>query len=141
MAATNSASKKRQARQKKWWAANSKRIREELRTRPEYRYKSLKLRCKREGRKFRMAYKSYVKKLNAGCYYCGADIKKEIGGGMDRLNNNNPNYFTRGLVPCCAQCNKVKSNQLTPNEMLVAMKAVIKFRKGKNKNGKSIRKA
>jgi NAD-dependent SIR2 family protein deacetylase len=131
--ATNSTSESRRKRQAKWWKANAKRIREELRCKPEYRYQALKLRCKREKRKFSISFKTYLTKLKKGCIYCGASIMKEVGGGMDRLNNNNPNYFSRGLVPCCSSCNKVKSNQLSFNEMVVAMRAVNKYRRSKRK--------
>lgn len=126
---------KEQARKKraKWWKANAKRIRTELRTKLEYRYNALKLRCRREGRKFKMSYKVYVDKMKKGCYYCGADISKEVGGGVDRRNNKNTNYYARNLVACCANCNKIKSDRLTEKEMLVAMKAVNKFRRSKKK--------
>ena len=127
------------AYRKKWWKANAHRIKTELRTKLEYRYRSLQTRCKREGRKFKISYKKYVDLINKNCYYCGADVSMEVGGGLDRLNNDNPNYFTRGVVCCCAACNKIKSNQLTPEEMVEAMKAVIKYRR--KKNGNTVRKA
>lgn len=134
MTATNSADKTR-LRKRKWWAKNKKHIRK-LRTSPRYRYSSLQTRCKRENRVFSISYKTYVKKLTAGCYYCGADMSDEIGGGMDRRNNNNPKYTARNLVACCSDCNKVKSDRLTEQEMLVAMKAVNKYRKSLDKQRK-----
>lgn len=123
--------KNRTAYQKKWWAKNKKRINTELRTSLEYRYNSLKSRCKREKRKFNITFKTYKKKLNAGCFYCKADLSKEVGGGVDRINNLNRNYIARNLVACCASCNKIKSNQLTVGEMKAAMTAVLRYRKRK----------
>jgi hypothetical protein len=119
---------KRQKYTKKWWQKNKDRIRATLRSRPDYRYKSLKLRCKRDGLEFDISYPNYLKKIQGGCYYCGADVGNEIGGGMDRRNNNNRKYNARNLVCCCAPCNKIKSNQLTEKEMLVVMKALKKYR-------------
>lgn len=127
MAATGSAIRRKEL-QRKWWAKNKKHIRK-LRTTPKYRYNSLKIRCQREGLVFTISYKNYLKKLLDGCYYCGVDISKEIGGGMDRRNNKNRKYTAKNLVACCAMCNKIKSNQLTEKEMLIVMKALNKYRK------------
>lgn len=119
---------------KKWWARNRDRVNKTLKTTLVYRYRSLKARCKRENRRFSISFKRYKEMILAGCYYCGADLSKEVGGGVDRLNNSNRNYFTRGVVACCKICNKVKSDQLSPQEMLVAMKAIKQYRKGKKKH-------
>lgn len=133
MSLTTKSAKKKRAYHAKYWAANKDRIRRDLRTKLEYRYNALKLRCKRQGVEFKISYKIYVAKILKGCYYCGSSVRKEIGGGVDRRNNNLRNYTARNLVACCAQCNKIKSNMLTADEMICAMRAVNKFRKLKKK--------
>jgi 5-methylcytosine-specific restriction endonuclease McrA len=133
MSFVTKSAKEKKAYHAKYWAANKKRIRRDIRTKFSARYNALKLRCKRQGVEFKISYKVYIDKIKKGCYYCGQSIAKEIGGGVDRRNNNLRNYTARNLVACCAQCNKVKSNVLTWQEMICAMKAVIKFRKTKKK--------
>ncbi len=118
---------------KKWWAANKKRIREEVRTQFKYRYNALRLRCKREGRKFKISFRTYISKLKKGCDYCGASILQEIGGGVDRKNNLLTDYIAKNLIGCCKNCNKIKSDRLTWKEMKVAMAAVVEYRKGNKK--------
>lgn len=122
-----------QKRKKRWWAKNKDRIRQTLRCDPKYRYVALKLRCKRNKVRFGISYKNFVEKLRGGCYYCGANIMKEIGCGMDRWNNDNRNYTARNLVAACSDCNRVKNDRLTGPEMVVAMSAVNKFRKSKKR--------
>lgn len=125
--------KKKKAYQAKYWAANKKRIRRDLRTKLEYRYNALKLRCKRQGVEFKISYKVYIDKMKRNCYYCGLSVLKEIGGGVDRRNNNLRNYTARNLVACCAACNKIKSNVLSWQEMKIGMAAIIKYRNFKKK--------
>ena len=124
---------KEQLYHKNWWQKNKDRIRKELRTSIPYRYKSLKLRCKREGLIFKISYKVYEKKIKGGCYYCGADVSNEIGGGVDRRNNKLRNYTARNLVCCCSDCNCIKSNRLTWQEMLVGMRAILEYRSTQKK--------
>lgn len=130
--ATKSA-KERQAYHAAYWEKHKARIRRDLRTKLEYRYNALKLRCKRQGVEFKISYKNYVEKIKKGCYYCGASVLKEIGGGVDRRNNLLRNYTARNLVCCCKFCNKIKSDVLLWDEMKVAMAAVINYRKSKKK--------
>lgn len=133
MSSATKSTKARQAYHAKWWAANKDRIKSALRTKLVYRYNALKLRCKREGLKFKLSYKVYVDKIKKNCYYCGASVRKEIGGGLDRRNNKIRDYTARNLVACCSNCNKIKSDRLTWQEMIVAMRAVNKYRKEKKR--------
>lgn len=128
---TNSAEKLR-AYKKRWWKKNKNRMNNEVRAKPENRYKALKARAKREHRKFKLSFKVYLDKIKKGCYYCGADLMKEVGGNVDRRNNSIRDYTARNLVGCCADCNKIKSDRLTADEMVVAMKAVKRLRRRKN---------
>jgi hypothetical protein len=125
---------KKQLYHKKWWAANKNRIRSELRTKLIYRYNALKLRCKREGLIFKISYKVYAKKIKSGCYYCGQSVANEIGGGVDRRNNDLRNYTARNLVCCCSDCNKIKSDRLNWREMKIAMTAVMEYRRNNVKS-------
>lgn len=119
----------RKAYHKRWWKRNKDRINTTLRCKPEYRFQAMKLRCKKNRVRFDISFKNFLAKLKGGCYYCGANIMKEVGCGMDRSNNAIRSYTARNLVACCSDCNKIKSDRLTKNEMLVAMKAVVKYRR------------
>jgi len=42
------------------------------------------------------------------CSYCGDDVSKETGGGLDRVDNN-VGYEKDNLKVCCKICNSMKS--------------------------------
>ena len=54
----------------------------------------------------------------------------EMGGSMDRINNDNRNYTTRNVVPCCKNCNYVKSKVLTSDETSFVMATLNQLRQG-----------
>ena len=43
--------------------------------------------------------------------------------------NNEKGYEEGNVLPCCKDCNSVRQDVLTVEEMKVAMKAVLKYRK------------
>jgi hypothetical protein len=55
---------------------------------------------------------------------------EETGGSLDRVNNDNINYTTQNVVPCCKNCNYVKSKVLTKDETLLAMEMINRLRSG-----------
>lgn len=120
------------ARKRRWWKKNKDRMNNEVRAKPENRYNALKARARREKRRFQLTYAKYLEKIEAGCYYCGADLMDEVGGNVDRKNNDNRNYISQNLVGCCANCNKIKSDRLTAKEMKVGMRAIVRYRKNKS---------
>jgi 5-methylcytosine-specific restriction endonuclease McrA len=93
------------------------------------RWSRLKARARRLGRKFRIAYETYVKMIEDGCYYCGADLMNAVGGSLDRVNNNNYNYTTKNVVACCTDCNNLKNYQLTKDETVYVVKSLKRYRK------------
>jgi 5-methylcytosine-specific restriction endonuclease McrA len=113
---------------------NKKKLRAKRAANLDARYHDLKLRAKRDGRKFRISKKRYKEMIKSGCNYCGKSIMGELGGSLDRVNNKNRNYTTLNVVPSCTSCNLIKSKYLNREEMEVAMKAVIAYRESK-KNG------
>lgn len=71
------------------------------------------------------------------CIYCGKNVKwrphrnkQSAAINLDRKDSNR-GYTTDNCVVCCGECNLVKNNILTHDEMLVAMKAVLEYRKGR----------
>lgn len=63
---------------------------------------------------------------NASCTYCNGSIAG-YGHSLDRLDNAK-GYVVGNVVPCCGPCNSIRGKYLTPEEMKVAMAAVMKLR-------------
>jgi len=66
---------------------------------------------------------------NQPCHYCHQSILHQTGIGLDRKDNT-LGYVKGNVLPCCGDCNYVRSDVLTVEEMEVAMNAVLKFRNG-----------
>jgi hypothetical protein len=94
----------------------------------EYRYKKLKQRAKHLKRKFDIPFEVYVERMKAGCSYCGANILKEKGGGMDRRDNDNYDYTVDNSRSCCKECNEIRGYTLTEGEMECVAKALEMYR-------------
>lgn len=47
--------------------------------------------------------------IDAGCHFCGDDLKTEKGYCLDRVDSNG-GYNIMNLVGCCKVCNRMKSN-------------------------------
>lgn len=130
--------------QQRWHKRNKNKMRayqaeysRKTRSNVRYRWTRIKARANKEGRKFRISFDSYKQMINNGCYYCGTDLSQEKGGSLDRVNNDNRNYTTLNVVPCCINCNHLKNYQLTKDETLYVVKQLKKYRK---KNGIYVRK-
>lgn len=90
------------------------------------RYTRAKWRAKRRGFGWSISRCSFAKLILNPCFYCGKKLPKS-GVALDRKNTN-LSYFMSNVVPCCFDCNKVKSDVLTFEEMKAAMDAVMKLR-------------
>lgn len=56
------------------------------------------------------------------CHYCSQPIGS--GVGLDRIDNS-VGYLPTNVLPCCFRCNSVRGDQLTVQEMEIAMKAIL----------------
>jgi len=84
---------------------------------------------KRRGRGgLHISYEKCLELWATGCSYCAKNIEIEKGCSLDRLDNS-LGYTEDNVVPCCGNCNTIKSDILTFNEMRIAMAAIIQFRK------------
>jgi hypothetical protein len=64
--------------------------------------------------------------IGASCHYCGNFITSN-GGSLDRKDSS-IGYILDNVVPCCASCNKVKSDVLSYEEMVYLMPLLMVFR-------------
>jgi hypothetical protein len=92
-----------------------------------YRYRKLKDRAKFKNMPFSISYPVYKARIEAGCSYCGTDIKKEMGGGMDRIKNDE-GYTEENTRSSCGECNEIRGYTLTVGEMEYVAKALNDYR-------------
>jgi hypothetical protein len=55
--------------------------------------------------------------IKQNCVYCDERLS-ETGTGLDRMNNYK-GYIYNNIVPCCARCNRIKSDCFSYEEMLL----------------------
>lgn len=80
------------------------------------RYSNLKVTAKRRGLAMNIPYFFFEVLRSKPCFYCGGGLP-ETGSGLDRLDCDE-GYVVGNVVPCCRQCNSIKSGALTYGEMM-----------------------
>jgi len=65
---------------------------------------------------------------NGKCYYCGGTIGYS-GVGLDRIDNDLP-YNKDNVLPCCGNCNKLRSDKLSVTETEKVIRLLKKLRGG-----------
>lgn len=73
-----------------------------------------------------LTFEQYENLIIENCYYCD-DPLNPMGTGLDRLKND-LGYTIDNVVPCCGSCNKIKSDELTSEEMKFVMKKLKEYR-------------
>jgi hypothetical protein len=104
------------ARRKQW------RIDNPLRT----KFLQAKADVKAREMEFKLTYEFLIELWNKGCYYCKNNLLKETGISADRINND-IGYLPNNVLPCCGRCNKIRGDNLTVDEMQIAMNAVLSY--------------
>lgn len=94
---------------------------------PKYRYQQLKDAAKRGGYELDISAEQYFALISRPCHYCWKSLNGGAGHGLDRVDCSR-GYVVDNVVPCCKSCNRIKSDQLTEEEMLAAMAAVKQVR-------------
>jgi hypothetical protein len=90
---------------------------------PEYKYKQYKSSCSRIKRDFQLSYEEFLTLWKKDCSYCGSTIDSV---GIDRVNSS-IGYILDNCVPCCFDCNGLKSNREL-DKWLDKMEKILKFR-------------
>lgn len=86
------------------------------------RYKQLAAIAKRRNLEFDITLGEYLSLMKEQlCYYCEATLHSYTGPSVDRVDSAF-GYIRGNLVPCCPECNNVKSNLLTASEMVYIIK-------------------
>ena len=104
------------------------------RTSPKQRYVCLKSGAKRRGLELTLSFIDFAIIISNPCFYCNGYFNKVMtGSGLDRINND-IGYTLTNVVSCCKTCNWIKSDFLSQEETLAAIKAIISVREINRKN-------
>jgi len=106
--------------------ANSRKTRERAKTDAKLRYAFVKWRLKEKMQLTEQEYCNIFKE-DPPCIYCGSTIRA-IGSGLDRIDNSKI-YTVDNVNPCCGTCNDIRGDNLSVEEMKVAMKAILTYRR------------
>ncbi len=120
--------KNRPWHQQRWkeWAKGKHNANYERSKLPHNRWKSAQFHAKRRSLEWAIPLSEYLEYVKMRCHYCDGSLPIR-GTGLDRLDNDK-GYTIQNVVPCCGSCNKIRGNNLTQEEMVVAMKAVKELR-------------
>ena len=102
---------------------------------PKGRYNMAKKECTRKRcvgkahKEFKLTLEEYTSLTKDDtCHYCKGNLNS-TGLALDRLDNKKP-YTIDNCVPCCAKCNNLRGDYLTPEEMKRVVKLLKRVRGG-----------
>ena len=91
------------------------------------KYKRLIRNAKKRKLIIEVSFEDYVITVkNNPCHYCKGELPLK-GYGLDRIDNLK-GYKVNNIVPCCSDCNVIRSNKLSYEETKVVIKALMKYR-------------
>lgn len=104
-----------------------------------------KFRAAKKGYEFVLTKEQFKEITSQNCHYCGCEPKHKVDrplngkptryngdyiyNGIDRKDNLK-GYILENSIPCCKNCNSMKGDFLTYDEMKIAIAAVLKLRRG-----------
>lgn len=87
--------------------------------------------CRRKNVYWELSIEIFHKLTSSPCHYCKKpplQISKAYKyNGIDRMNPKK-GYTPDNCVPCCKECNWIKGDRLTTEEMQAVGEALVKFR-------------
>lgn len=100
-------------------------------TNPKTRFLSSKKQASKRKLSWELIYEEYLELVNTKCHYCCDTLLNKTGSSLDRIDNDK-GYIKSNVLPCCGTCNVIRGDNLSVEEMEIAMKAVLELR---NKKG------
>lgn len=70
-----------------------------------------------------LTFEEWYALVTKPCHYCGLFHNEQSGRGLDRIDNKR-GYYKDNVVSCCPECNTVRNNIFTPDEMKILGQAV-----------------
>lgn len=122
-------------RRRQYYSENSDKFRSYF-SRVNPRFTNAKSSSRRRGLEWSIQKSEFKEFLTKKCHYCEGSLSP-TGIGLDRLDNSK-GYTISNVVPCCGDCNKVRSNILTHDEMVIVMKSLKEYRLSKILEGVQI---
>lgn len=94
------------------------------------RYNASKCLAKRRNKSFTITFEEFCELIKLPCHYCNDKFnsKSITGCGLDRLDNR-IGYEFENVRSCCKVCNAIKNEHLSVEETMVAVNAIIEYRK------------
>lgn len=73
--------------------------------------------AKAKGLEFSIDKELYFNTISKGCFYCGEILNNRgTGYSLDRIDNTK-GYSKDNILPCCGECNRIRSDIYTVEEM------------------------
>lgn len=90
-------------------------------------YKKLFQSAKYRKLALRIPFDEYSKLISLLCFYCKNVLPRAFGYCLDRIDNEK-DYLLNNVIPCCGDCNSIRSDKLSFEETVVFMNAVVEYR-------------
>jgi hypothetical protein len=95
----------------------------------KYRFSCAKASAKQRKVAFSLTEEQYYELIIQKCHYCERPLSKS-GIGLDRINNDKSiGYAIDNVLPCCPECNSIRSNILTVQETEIVIKSLWAYRR------------
>lgn len=99
---------------------------------PAYRFSRAKaIVKKRKKYSWELTEDEYCQLIALPCTYCGFPTYDATGIGLDRIDNTK-GYSPDNVLPCCGECNRIRSNFYTVPEMKLIGKVVGRIKKDRS---------
>lgn len=95
------------------------------------KYRTLRYVAKQRKMPLEISYGEFCLLTALPCHYCGAGTESEKCPTSYRLDrkDNAKGYTSDNVVPCCAQCNFIRGDVLSVDEMYVVIAALVGYRR------------
>ena len=124
-----------QQRKRQYYEHNKKyyaRVKFDIKT----RFVRAKASAKNHGFTWTLSYIDFEKLVQEPCFYCHESFVTS-GSGLDQKESR-AGYAIDNVVSCCPDCNKVKSDVLTFEEMCIVSQVLREFRATRNRESYNI---
>lgn len=93
------------------------------------RFSTSKSQAKRRKINWLLTLEQFEKLISLPCFYCNNFLDKivETSSGLDRINNS-LGYNIDNCISCCKTCNRIKGHDLSMQETIAAVKAILQIR-------------
>lgn len=87
--------------------------------------------CKKRNTTNALSFDEFHRKRGP-CFYCSGD-PPETGAGLDRIDNSK-GYTFDNVIPCCTNCNYLRSDLLTVQETKAVVSLLMRLRRTRKKS-------